>query len=157
MANHLAIGRSLKGQALEVIIEERRLQDEVLNSRAPPVADILAALLRYYQLKFRYLVLLGKPTDGAVVSTWMAQVKFDDDTAMGKYRAYQRMRQLATQKKDMSPETFLEELARQANLTTAGQTWWTRVEARLTQSEDMQVAMMQPWVLTYQAISSAVE
>lgn len=103
MAKHLAIQRSLKGQAT---IEERRLQDEVLNSTAPPMADILAALLRYYQLKFRYLVLLGKTTDGAVVRIWMAQGTFDDDLAMGKYRAYQKMRQLATQKKDMPQRPF---------------------------------------------------
>lgn len=84
-------------------------------------------------------------------------LRFEEDTAMGKYKAYQRMRQLATQKKDLTPETFLEELARQANLTAVGQAWWTKVETRLTQSEDMQVAMMQPWALTFQVISSVVE
>lgn len=134
----LVIDRSRKGQALDVIIVEHRLWDEVLNSKAPPVA----ALLRYYQLKFRYLVVLWKPTDGVVFSTWMVQVRVEEAIAMGKYKAYQRMRQLVTQKKDRIPETFLEELASHAILTAVGQAWWTKV-TWFTQSEDMLVTMMQ--------------
>ena len=68
LSTHLINGHSLKGQAKEVLQEAKQTGDEVLNSRPPLVGDIVAYLLRHYQIKFRYLILLGKPTQGGIVT-----------------------------------------------------------------------------------------
>ena len=35
----------------------------------------------YFQLKFKYLLLLGKPIDGAVINTWLATVVLEKETS----------------------------------------------------------------------------
>ena len=68
MSAYLVSGHSLKGQAKEVLKQAKLTGDPVLCSKAPLVGDIVTCLLRYYQLKFRYLILVGKPTQGAVIN-----------------------------------------------------------------------------------------
>ena len=60
--------------------------------QGPVATDIVFNLFRYYQLKFKYLILLGKPIKGVVVNAWMAEVLFDMDTAAGKLARYQELR-----------------------------------------------------------------
>ena len=91
MSAHLIDGHPLKGQAREVPQQAKLTGDPVLCSKAPLVGDIVACLLRYYQLNFRYLILLGKPMQGAVINKWMAEVQFDVDTAAGKLERYQEL------------------------------------------------------------------
>ena len=62
-------------------MQAKQMRVEVLTSRTPPTGDIVANLLKYYQLKFKYLVLLGKPTPGAVINKWMSEVLFTEDTS----------------------------------------------------------------------------
>jgi hypothetical protein len=90
--SHMSMASSLKGQAKEVIRQAKAAGDEILNSATPLVGAIVAGLMKYYQLKFRYLVLVGKPTHGAVINKWMEEVLFDTDTADGKLSKYQEIR-----------------------------------------------------------------
>ena len=57
-----------------------------LSSKAPVTmaTDIVLSLLRYYQLKFKYLILLGKPIKGSVINVYMAEAMFVKDALMGK-------------------------------------------------------------------------
>ena len=76
MSTYLVNGHALKGQAKAVLLPAKRTGDTVLNSKAPAATDIVPSLFRYYQLKFKYIILLGKPVKGAVVNAWMAEVMF---------------------------------------------------------------------------------
>ena len=68
MSTHLIKRNSLKEQAREVLQQAKQTGDEILVSKAPLVGDIVEYLLRCYQLKFKYLLLLGKPIDGAIIN-----------------------------------------------------------------------------------------
>ena len=59
MSTYLVNGHALKGQAKAVLLQAKSTGDTVLNSKAPVATDIVPSLLRYYQLKFKYLILLG--------------------------------------------------------------------------------------------------
>lgn len=133
---------------LAVYFTERNLGDTILEGKTPAVGDIFARLLRLNQVKFRYVVLLGKPTEGEVLNTWMAQVTFTDDTAMGRFKSYQTIKKLITMKEGCTPMALRDELARQANLTEVGQVWWKKVTQLLGQDRSMKAAMGKPWELT---------
>ena len=62
MRTYLVNGHALKGQA-EAVLLHKSTGDTFLNS------DIVHSLLRYYQLKFKYLISLSKPMKGAVWRT----------------------------------------------------------------------------------------
>ena len=49
-------GHALKGQAKAVLLQAKSTGDTVLNSKAPVATDIVPSLLRYYQLKFKYIL-----------------------------------------------------------------------------------------------------
>jgi hypothetical protein len=139
--SHMSMGSSLKGQAKEVIRQAKAAGDEVLNSATPLVGDIVAGLLKYYQLKFRYLVLVGKPTNGAVINKWMEEVLFDTDTADGKLGKYQEIRKYHLMKSSSTPADLYNELARQSAKTEVGKSWWREITQRLRHTEDMQIQM----------------
>ena len=61
MSTYLVNGNALKGQVKAVLLQAKGTGDTVLNSKAPVATDIVPSLFRYYQLKFKYLILLGKP------------------------------------------------------------------------------------------------
>ena len=92
MSTHLINGHSLKGQEREVLQQAEQTGDEILVSKAPLVGDIVECPLRYYQVKFKYLLLLGKPIDGAVINTWLPTVVFEEDAAESKLGRYQEIR-----------------------------------------------------------------
>ena len=157
MSSNLISGSSLGPRAKEVIVQAKQIRDEVLTSRTPPTGDIVVSLLKYYQLKFMYLVLLGKPTPGAVINKGMSEVLLMEDTAAGKLERYREIRRNLLLKTSTSPMALHDELTRQASKTTIGQAWWSEVDTFLRRSEEMQVVMGMGWVLTYEAIQMAVE
>jgi hypothetical protein len=155
--SHLCMGTSLKGQAKEVIKQAKTSGDDVLNSATPHVGDIVACLLRYYQLKFRYLVLVGKPTPGAVLNKWMEEVLFETETAEGKLQSYQAIKRYHLMKNPSTARDLHNELARQAAKTDVGKSWWREVSQRLRVTEELQIELGKSWTLTHEAIQHAVE
>ena len=85
----------------------------MLNFKKALVAtDVVTSQLRYDQLKFKYLIFLGKLITGAVVNEWMAEVLFDKDTAAGKLAKNQELRKYLLQKTRATARKLYEELAR---------------------------------------------
>jgi hypothetical protein len=155
--SHMSMGSSLKGQAKEVIRQAKAAGDEILNSATPLVGDIVAGLMKYYQLKFRYLVLVGKPTHGAVINKWMEEVLFDTDNADGKLSKYQEIRKYHLMKSSSTPADLYNELARQSAKTEVGKSWWREITQRLRQTEEMQIQIRNPWTLTHEVLQNVVE
>jgi hypothetical protein len=101
--------------------------------------------------------LIGKPTPGAVLNTWIEEVVFDIDTADGRLNRYQEIKKYHLMKSPITAADLFNELARQSARTDIGRTWWRDITHRLRMSEEMQIEMKHRWSLTHEVIQSAVE
>ena len=90
MSTYLLNGHALKGQAKAVLLQAKRTP----RRRWPRT---LCQVCSGCQLKFKYLIFLGKPIKGVVFNAWMAEVLFDKDTAAGKLARNQELRKYLQQ------------------------------------------------------------
>ena len=65
---HLVNGHALKGKATTVLLQVKSTGDTVLITKAPVATNIVPSLLRYYHLKFKNLIPLGKPINGSCLT-----------------------------------------------------------------------------------------
>ena len=82
-------------------------------------------------MKFRYLILLGQPTESAVLNRWVSEVLFDLDSADDRLKRYQEIKKYLLMKSDTRPMELHDELARQAMIPEykhIGGLWWTAVK-----------------------------
>jgi hypothetical protein len=160
MTSYLIQGYALKGQAKTVLLQARQAGDVILCSKSPKMGDIVECLLRYYQVKYRYLMLLGQPTEGAVVNRWVSEVVFDVDSADGRLQRYHDIKKYLLMKSHTRPMELHDELARQAMLPEykhIGGPWWTAVKLHLRNSETLQIQMGKSWTVSYENIQAAVD
>jgi hypothetical protein len=121
----------------------------------PLEGDILAALLKYYQVRYVVAVLLGKPVRELVVSLWINRTNWEEDTPQAKHARYMEVRDLHFQKQSHTPQVLINELTISTQSSRVGSGWMSALTNRLEFLEDSRGANGLAWELTYEVIDEA--
>jgi hypothetical protein len=121
----------------------------------PFEGDILASLLKYYQVRYVMAVLLGKPVREQVVSLWINRTNWEEDTPQAKHARYMELRDLHFQKQSHNPQVLLNELTLSTQSSRVGSGWMSALTNRLEFLEDSREANGLAWELTYEVINEA--
>jgi hypothetical protein len=82
-------GGTLEGKAKSKFETTRAAHHEVLADWTYPAeGGIVGCMLKYYQVQYHMVVLLGKPVKEQVVTLWISRTQWTVDTPEGKHEKY---------------------------------------------------------------------